>query len=448
MKKLNFYKNKISDTTTQVATKVGTLAKDKGSVLKNKTTECMNKSTLIVGKNITKAKTILADQKMMDKIKTIDLSGFEKLNFNFHHFTSVVVIGIVAFFVTFFTTGYNTQSVDASVNVMDINNEVSVFNNEQIGVEYGDSESIALIAKDMLAGVVPSSSEINEISSTGMHSFYELGEYVIGVELKGGSVLGSMPAELSIQTSATYAMKHSSKVEIALDTVANEVLNGSVYTYQLDVNIADTTAPVIELSTTDMTISDSDTWNLDSYARAIDNVDGSVTVSLLEEMDTESDGKLTLGNHYLSVMATDSTGNQSTADMMVRVKETADTSVSTESNTSNLNSFSAVGSYSGANAIYNAALAQVGRYQDCTMLVTNSLAAAGIYFHGWPNEYYSLGTVVSASQALPGDILIYPGHVAIYIGNGMAVHGGWNGNQTVIYSAYTNSGSPTFVRVR
>lgn len=81
-------------------------------------------------------------------------------------------------------------------------------------------------------------------------------------------------------------------------------------------------------------------------------------------------------------------------------------------------------------AIANAALAQLGRYQDCTMLVTNSLRAVGINFHGWPLEYLSLGP--TTSNPVPGDIIVYHGHVAIYIGNGQAVHGGWLGNQTVI----------------
>lgn len=89
-------------------------------------------------------------------------------------------------------------------------------------------------------------------------------------------------------------------------------------------------------------------------------------------------------------------------------------------------------------AIANAALAQVGVYQDCTMLVTNSLRAVGINFHGWPQEYLSLGPVTS--NPVPGDIIVYQGHVAIYIGDGMAVHGGWMGNQTKVSTvACTNA---------
>ena len=83
-------------------------------------------------------------------------------------------------------------------------------------------------------------------------------------------------------------------------------------------------------------------------------------------------------------------------------------------------------------AIAAAALSQIGVSQDCTMLVTNSLAAAGISFHGWPEDYLSLGTVTS--NPVPGDIIVYQGHVAVYVGNGQAVHGGWNGSTTVLTS--------------
>jgi cell wall-associated NlpC family hydrolase len=107
---------------------------------------------------------------------------------------------------------------------------------------------------------------------------------------------------------------------------------------------------------------------------------------------------------------------------------------------------------SKASAIASAALAQLGRIQDCTMLVTNALAAVGVSFHDWPAGYLSLGTTVSAAAAVPGDLLYYANggtgvaHIAVYIGNGMAVHGGWNGNQTVTFSANVGSG-PVFIRV-
>jgi cell wall-associated NlpC family hydrolase len=87
------------------------------------------------------------------------------------------------------------------------------------------------------------------------------------------------------------------------------------------------------------------------------------------------------------------------------------------------------------------------------MLVTRSLAAVGINFHDWPVGYFSLGHAVPMSEALPGDLIYYANggaglaHIAVYIGNGVAVHGGWNGNQTVTFSVHVGSG-PVFIRVR
>jgi cell wall-associated NlpC family hydrolase len=106
-----------------------------------------------------------------------------------------------------------------------------------------------------------------------------------------------------------------------------------------------------------------------------------------------------------------------------------------------------------AAAIAQAALNQVGAVQDCTMLVTNSLRSVGITFHDWPIGYLSLGRQVSMAEAVPGDLLYYVNgagtsvaglaHIAVYIGNGKAVHGGFNGNQTVIWSVNVGYGAGT-----
>ena len=111
----------------------------------------------------------------------------------------------------------------------------------------------------------------------------------------------------------------------------------------------------------------------------------------------------------------------------------------------------ASGSVSGQ-GILGAAEGQVGVNQDCTALVSNALRAVGINHHGWPASYKSLGRSVSAAEAQAGDIAYYAdggagvAHVAVYAGNGQAIHGGWNGNQTVKTTAYVGSG-PEFIRV-
>lgn len=94
-----------------------------------------------------------------------------------------------------------------------------------------------------------------------------------------------------------------------------------------------------------------------------------------------------------------------------------------------------VPSGAGAQGILAAAQSQLGAWQDCTALVERSLRAIG---HGvgdlgtaiW--QYDPYGTRVSTDALAPGDILIYGNarsgaHVAIYEGNGVAIHGGFPG---------------------
>ena len=100
--------------------------------------------------------------------------------------------------------------------------------------------------------------------------------------------------------------------------------------------------------------------------------------------------------------------------------------------------------------IASSALAQasVNRQQDCTMLATNALASVGISFHGWPADYTSLGRWVSGSEVQPGDLAIYNGHIAVVSGKGTAVHGGFNGSNTVNYSVGCSNPLIGYIRVQ
>lgn len=105
----------------------------------------------------------------------------------------------------------------------------------------------------------------------------------------------------------------------------------------------------------------------------------------------------------------------------------------------------------GASGIVNAALAQLGEFQDCTALVERSLRAIGVPAGDLGTqigEYTGLGgSLITDGAYAPGDVLIWSGrHVAVYIGNGQAVHGGFGGNQTVIASAFVDGAPDGVVR--
>lgn len=93
-----------------------------------------------------------------------------------------------------------------------------------------------------------------------------------------------------------------------------------------------------------------------------------------------------------------------------------------------------------------AALAQLGVAQDCTAMVENALRSIGIPVGDLgPAQFAQFGTSVGDIQA--GDILIYPGHVAIAISPTEAVHGGLNGMNTAIAGVNVPSYPSQIVRV-
>ena len=167
---------------------------------------------------------------------------------------------------------------------------------------------------------------------------------------------------------------------------------------EVKVKVQDTTAPEITCEDV-LTVEQNEVFDINSHVSL--NEEG--TIQLTSDINT-----CDVGTFTTTIQAKDTAGNVSEKNITVNVEK---------------------GFYQ---RIADAALAQIGVYQDCTMLVTNSLAAVGIHFHGAPTAYLSLGTLTN--DPVPGDICVYQGHVALYVGNGQAVHGGWLGNQTVLTS--------------
>ncbi|WP_026544914.1 NlpC/P60 family protein [Arthrobacter sp. 35/47] len=97
-------------------------------------------------------------------------------------------------------------------------------------------------------------------------------------------------------------------------------------------------------------------------------------------------------------------------------------------------------------ALVASAYAQIGRTQDCTILVEVALRSIGKSVGDLgPEQFYQYGTVVGSPA--PGDLVIRPGHIAIYVGNGQVISSGMNGvNDTLLHPLSDLAGS-SFVRV-
>ena len=82
---------------------------------------------------------------------------------------------------------------------------------------------------------------------------------------------------------------------------------------------------------------------------------------------------------------------------------------------------------------------------DCSGFVQYVYAQLGISLPRSSSAYRSIGTVVSAADAVPGDIMYTPGHVAIYAGDGMEIDSPRPG-KTIQFRAIWQS-SPIYIRV-
>lgn len=100
-----------------------------------------------------------------------------------------------------------------------------------------------------------------------------------------------------------------------------------------------------------------------------------------------------------------------------------------------------------SSALANSAMKYVGFGWDCTMLVEQALRDLG-YGIGdvGPMGFGGVGVTFSdPNQVQPGDILMRAGHVAIYLGDGLAIQGGYNGS--VAIASDSPSRYYSFVRV-
>lgn len=247
-------------------------------------------------------------------------------------------------------------------------------------------------------------SELTYKKTVGDTMIYENDQMEVKVDGLDLMQVGKQPVSI------TYSLKNSKSM---FEKMGGDALEGvsSDFTIQTTMEVQDTVAPQIQTQDR-YEILQGDDFDLTREIKVSDNAED-VSVEVKGSIDTT-----TAGSYTVTIIATDGAGNQASRDVQVVVDKKEDPNFYQK--------------------IADAALAQIGVHQDCTMLVTNSLKAVGINFHGAPSAYLSLGNLTN--DPVPGDICVYQGHVAIYIGNGQAVHGGWLGYTTTIASV--NCGNP------
>lgn len=317
-------------------------------------------------------------------------------------------------------------------------------NLEPININYNDTKAIANVSKSILKNDINLISELSLISKDNTKAMYALEDYVVTVYYDKESGLGIKDVKLTIESKFTNSRKDELKLITSND--ATQFVDGTVNEYNVKIKVNDTVAPVIKLKKSSVTIKETDDFDINDYIKSVsDDVDSNIEYTVDGEIE-KSGKKLKPGTYSFKITAKDSSGNTTSEKITVKVKKEEVPTYTGGKNPSTKN-------FKGTTTLVNAAYAQLGRRQDCTRLVSNALAAAGIKFHGWPREYFALGYTVSASQARPGDLIYYANggnglaHIALYVGNGKAIHGGWGG-KTVLYSAnYSSCSTPIYIRI-
>lgn len=374
---------------------------------------------------------------MGNKIKNIDTQSIslKNIHFNFHHFVSVVMVALFAFLVTFYSTSFNTKEVSAAGISAP---EVVTFNEKPIDVSYGDTKAIANIAKDILENEVSAVSELKTVSSSVGTGVYTLDDYVITVTLDQVA-LGEGKALLTIEDKNTYKKSENEKVVVSAVADSDIITNsGSSYTYQIALNIIDTNAPVITLTKNEVTIKDTDDFDVRDYVESVvDNVDGSIDFNVEGEV-TREDDKYVANDYTLIIKAKDASGNEASAELKVIVEESEEEVVETTTSDTNRT----YGNYAQspyAGSIVAEARSHVGKAYvygaagpnafDCSGLVQYVFARSGISIPRTSGSQATVGVAINPndiSQWRAGDIVTFgPGgssHAAIYSGNGTFIH--------------------------
>jgi len=234
-------------------------------------------------------------------------------------------------------------------------------------------------------------------------------------------------------------------------------------TFEVTVSVKDTTAPILE-GVKDLSLTVGGSLDLLEAVSASDNFDGDLK-DRLEIIGDYSFDKA--GTYDLQVVVTDSSGNTATQDFTLTVNKKSvvvDSGSGTKSDGSTPSYVDTPANYS--HPVVAAAMSYVGKGpMNCTILVYLALQKAGVIpyptsatpygkidasywieavYYDDPkySDYANFCTWVAPENIQPGDEIYWSGHEAIYIGDGKAVHGGWNGGNVVVAGINISSGYP------
>jgi cell wall-associated NlpC family hydrolase len=80
-----------------------------------------------------------------------------------------------------------------------------------------------------------------------------------------------------------------------------------------------------------------------------------------------------------------------------------------------------------------------GKGFDCSGLLLYAFGEAGIELPRSSRDQYRAGAPVEALAAEPGDLVFYPGHISIYLGNGLIVHSPQSGQDVEVRTVFERS---------
>ena len=229
------------------------------------------------------------------------------------------------------------------------------------------------------------------------------------------------------------------------------VYNGDGFKYSTLTNVKstirviDTVKPVIKVKENAEIEYDSD-FDVTDIAECIDLSDCKMTV--LEEVNTTDSGK-----HTVNITAVDGGNNVSYAEATFTVKEKpqpvfANYTVNIKQNDDLNASLSEDEKAAMREEVVNFAKQFIGNpYVYGGTSLTNGTDCSGFTMSVYANFGYSLprssgdypyiGKIVSEGEVLPGDIVVYMGHVGIYAGGGMMVHAA-TPSQGIVYAPVYN----------